>query len=184
MGCASDVVATRMVHPDSTSLGFNTMIDEQNIAAHESPIGRSEANFVIHVDLRSSGMPGRWEQLWARQLDGNRFRLCCIPFFAYGVAFGDEVTTKPTSESDYVMENVVRPSDRTAVRVAVLAEAGREDLARRLVEGVRSSGCVHEWYSERYLAIDCKSESTQLALLISVLKPLEAEGLIEFETSR
>ena len=160
------------------------MIDEQNIAAHESPIGRSEANFVIHADLSSSGMPGRWEQLWARQLDGNRFRLCCIPFFAYGLAFGDEVTTKRTSESGHVIEDVVRPSDRTAVRVAILAEAGREGVARLLVEGVRSSGCVHEWHSERYLAIDCRAKSAQLALLISLLTPLEAEGLIEFEMSR
>jgi hypothetical protein len=43
---------------------------------HETPVWRERANFIIGAALDA---PGKWEQLWARQVSPNRFELCCIP---------------------------------------------------------------------------------------------------------
>jgi len=50
---------------------------------HETPVWRERANFIIGAALDA---PGKWEQLWARQVGPNRFELCCIPFMTYGLA--------------------------------------------------------------------------------------------------
>lgn len=47
------------------------------IATHDAPAWQERANFIIFADLSSAGMPGRWEQLWARQLGEARDTLRC-----------------------------------------------------------------------------------------------------------
>ena len=39
------------------------------IATHGAPVWKERGNFLIFADLSLAGMPGRWEQLWARQLE-------------------------------------------------------------------------------------------------------------------
>src|SRR5690625_5461577 len=77
----------------ATTLVASTMTMNSKIAVHAHPAWRDKANFMIFADLSESGLSGRWEQLWSRQLSETEFQLCCIPFFTYGLALGDRVTT-------------------------------------------------------------------------------------------
>ena len=127
-----------------------TMASE--IATHDAPVWQDRANFIIFADLSSAGMPGRWEQLWARQLGEAEFDLCCIPYFTYSLALGDRVRTQPSGGRRYVVAEVHARSGRRVVRLW-LKEAqarGRECVLRHL----ESSSPLHEWSSDNLLAID------------------------------
>jgi hypothetical protein len=49
---------------------------------HQKPVWRERSNFVISGALPEKDRPRRFEQLFARQLAGDRFEVCCIPFFS------------------------------------------------------------------------------------------------------
>ena len=83
------------------------------VAIHENPVWRDESDFIIRAYLEENKGRNEWEQLWAKRLDDRRFSLCCIPFFAYNLALGDEVET----DGSYVVEGVVRPSGQFTWRI-------------------------------------------------------------------
>ena len=66
-----------------------------SIATHPAAVWRLRADFLLHVDLKAHGMPGRGEQLWARRVGEHRFQICCVPFFSYGITLGDVVDAAP-----------------------------------------------------------------------------------------
>jgi hypothetical protein len=134
----------------------------QDIATHAEPAWRDRANFLIFADLSGTGMPGRLEQLWARQLAGDSFELCCIPFFTYGLALGDVVQTTPHGERSYVDNRVTATSGRRVLRVW-LAEADAE--ARAIIERyLDETKALNEWSSENLLAIDVVSHEFSVSL--------------------
>src|SRR5690625_2025607 len=98
-------------------LEASTMTMNSRIAVHAHPAWRDKANFMIFADLSESGLSGRWEQLWSRQLSETEFQLCCIPFFTYGLALGDRVTTGPAKDKKYVILSVTRKSGRLVYRI-------------------------------------------------------------------
>jgi hypothetical protein len=79
-------------------------------AVHEGPVWRDRANFIVGAPLSEEG---RAEQLWARQLGGERFEICCIPFFVYDLALGDVVETDAAQN----IVRVVEPSGRFVFRI-------------------------------------------------------------------
>lgn len=122
------------------------------IATHDAPVWKVRANFLIFADLSAAEMPGRWEQLWARQLGESEFELCCIPYFAYGLALGDAVRTQPSGGRRYVVAEAHARSGRRVLRLWLknAAAGGRERLLRHL----ESESPLHEWSSDNLLAID------------------------------
>ena len=72
-------------------------------ARHNDPAWRDQANFVICADISSDPSKGEWEQLWATQISDNYFRICCIPFFTYGISLGDVVE----ADKDYIVRDVI-----------------------------------------------------------------------------
>jgi uncharacterized protein DUF4265 len=123
-----------------------------DIAIHDAPVWREQANFLIFADLSDGDLHGRWEQLWARQLGDDEFVLCCIPYFTYGMALGDHVRTGPTKGRKYVVSAITACSGHRVVR-CWLKDAtlkGRERL-----ESVLGAGnLLHEWSSTNLVAID------------------------------
>jgi hypothetical protein len=136
----------------------------EDIATHEEPVRRNDANFLIFADLARHGMTGRWEQLWARQITENEFRLCCIPFFTYGLALGDRVTTKASGDKKYVIQSTVAASGHIAYQIwfgdVVNAASVREAVQRY----AKSKGWLMEWSSENLLALDIPSERDEIDL--------------------
>ena len=160
------------------------MIDKPNVVAHADPVWIGKADSLIVADLSGSDLPGRWEQLPAKGLGRGGFQVCCIPFFADGLALGDEVATAAGPDGDLVVASVVVPSNHTALRVAFLAAAQGEELAGRVIGAAAAAGCLVERYSRRYLAVDVVARSPELAGLTRLLDPLQDQGLVEYELSR
>lgn len=129
-------------------------------------------------------MPGKWEQLWAEKIEGDHFRLCCVPFFAYGLALGDVVATSSTVDSPFVVSSVVAESGHTTVRVALTKPEDSESLAQQLVDAAKTAGFIFEWYTATYLAIDSAPGSSELQGLVDVLDSLSNVGLVEYEFSK
>lgn len=146
-------------------------------ARHDEPVWRQRANFIIAADISASTTKREWEQLWARQIDENRFEICCIPFFVYDLALGDEVET----DEHHVLRRVLKPSGRYTFRVW-FGESRDPDDRDRVVETLREHGCEHEWSSANLLAIDAPTHSVA-QIIADVLAGLQqTNGPITFET--
>ncbi|MEW2352546.1 DUF4265 domain-containing protein [Spirillospora sp. NPDC029432] len=161
------------------------MVDERDICVHRDPVGRDRADFIIMCDLTGSRMPGRWEQLWARTLDGGLYEICCVPFFAYGLSLGDEVSARSAPEFEWVVDSVVRPAPGTTLRAA-FRDRDREtvrDGQREIVAAAERAGLPYEIHRFGYLAVHYPGPPAT-AELDEVLDPLAAEGILEKETSR
>jgi hypothetical protein len=147
-------------------------------ARHNAPVWRDRANFVIAADIASSPEKREWEQLWARKLSDTRFEICCIPFFAYDLALGDEVET----DGDHVLQRVLKASGHFTFRVWFGNSTDPGDRVR-VMEIVQREGCEHEWSSENLLAIDAPTQETA-QVLADALAALQQEGQVTFETGR
>lgn len=153
------------------------MATDYEIAAHEHPALRDEANFMIFADLSTDGMSGRWEQLWARQLGETEFQLCCIPFFTYGLALGDRVITGPSGDKKYVIQSVASKSGHLVYRVW-FGEAKNKKQAREDVERyARSRNWHFEWSSENLLAVDISSSQDEGEFL-AFLEAQKEQGIL------
>ena len=88
---------------------------EDKTLVHLNPVWREKANFIIGAKCmpRKDSDSRCWEQLWSRQITDNHFEVCCIPFFVYDLALGDEVET----DSNYLIVQVVKPSGHYTFRV-------------------------------------------------------------------
>src|SRR4051812_13184021 len=114
-----------------------------NIATHKTPAWGPKSNFIIRADLANYGMPGRFEQLWARKLDDTTFEICCIPFFTYGIALGDKVNT----DADYTLQEFAAKGGHKTLRVAVARQEKLDSLHQILHEWVDDTGLLYEWNS-------------------------------------
>jgi hypothetical protein len=170
---------------DSDQLNFEMARSSraEEFAVHLAPVWRAQANALIHADIAEHGGRRRWEQLWAKRLPGNRFQLCCIPFFVYDLALGDEVATSPAPEDmlAHVVREVTRRSGHLTFRVwfgkSAQATARDEVLAE-----IKRLGCEAEWYSRNLLAINAPTDKGPY--LAEYLSSHEQAGNWEYETGR
>jgi hypothetical protein len=148
---------------------------------HEHPVWRERANFIVaaRIDPPPDYARWRWEQLWARQVAGNRFRLCCIPFFIYNMALDDEVETGEGTH--YEITRVINPSGRYTFR----AWFHNSDVRREVADELERLGCLLEWRSVRgnLLAIDAASD-IQAQATADFLWQREQLGHLTYETGR
>jgi len=154
---------------------------DSGTVVHSSPAWRDRANFLIHARLEGDDSLEHWEQLWARRISESRFELCCIPFFVYDLALGDEVETGLEGEDRYVMQRVVKQSGHYTLRVWFIDDAAREEVPKEIAR----LGCLMEWRwsSSNLLAID--APSTDLAQTVAnLLFEREQLGHLEYETGR
>jgi Domain of unknown function (DUF4265) len=147
-----------------------------DFAVHDEPVWRDKANFLILADLAEHGMPGRWEQLWTRQIANNKFELCCLPYFTYGLALGDVVNTKPRRGMNDVLARVLKRSGRHLLRLWLKNgnALGKEYIYAYIAE----NRPLHEWSSEHLVAIDVvPSAGVIMPPLITLLEDLKETGV-------
>ncbi|MEU6770672.1 DUF4265 domain-containing protein [Streptomyces sp. NPDC046759] len=103
------------------------------------------------VGLDAFDLPGMLEQLWLREVgvEGS-YEVCCIPFYAYGLALGD-VVEKGESET---VNRVVKKSGRRVLRVLFAEPRPLTDSRSALRRAVESAGLLSEWNGDRHVAID------------------------------
>jgi len=73
-----------------------------------------------------AGAVAEFESVWAVPLGGDLYRVSNVPFSAYGVNYGDTVSTAP-SNTGPVMREVVSPSGHETYRVLIGREINPEN---------------------------------------------------------
>lgn len=150
----------------------------KNVVVHLSPVWRNQSNYIIFGMIEGTEpLPKSWEQLWAKQVSENLFEICCIPFFIYDLALGDQVQTKEFADKKYVIQKVTRRSGRRTVRVHFKKDPGKKD---ELISYVMKEGCLPEWYSQNLLAIDADS-SKKFEKLVKFLEEFADGSTVNFE---
>ena len=147
-----------------------------DIAVHATPAWRAKANFLIKCDLSRCGMSGRSEQLWARKIDSNRFEVCCIPFFTYGIALGDTVQT----DEDYLILKVIHTVGHKTLRVAISNPNRIDQIHQAILEHLDRIGSVYESYSCGYVAVDFETQIQEIAI-VDFLAGYADSGDLSFE---
>jgi hypothetical protein len=154
-----------------------------SVIVHENPVWREHADFIISAEVNPPPDATRWqwEQLWARQIDESRFVLCCIPFFVYGLALGDEVETGPSKDRKYVVQRVVKLSGHRTFRVWFYDLDARDEVTHKLT----NLGCLMEWRwkTGNLLAVDTPS-ARQAQIVADYLWQWEQQGLLVYETGQ
>jgi hypothetical protein len=153
------------------------------VFVHLQPARRERSDFIVGMRCDATTVDEcEWEQLWAKKLGSNRFEICCIPFFCYGLSLGDIVETWTDIDcgGDYMIRSVVTKSGNFTLRV-LFARGCPEDLRLRIISELRLGGCVLEWYSEHLLGISVHSEEV-LARTRDALDTWQVQGVIEYET--
>lgn len=123
------------------------------------------------VDLTPFDLPGMLEQLWLRELDvEGSFEVCCIPFYAYGLALGDVVGR---SESEAV-DRLIRQSGRRVLRVLFAEPRPLIDTRSALRRAVESAELLSEWNGDLQIAIDVPDISVMQSVFDCVQEEIES----------
>ncbi|WP_285644444.1 DUF4265 domain-containing protein [Lentzea sp. NBRC 102530] len=137
-------------------------IDGVTYVSHEDPVWRAENSHLAMVDLAPFDLQGMREQLWLREtVDDGEYEICCLPFYAYGLALGD-VVGKSGSEN---VGTVIRKSGRRVLRIMFAEPRFQEGDSRAVLrEVLDAAGLLSEWNGDRFIAIDVPD--------ISVMQPI------------
>ena len=145
---------------------------------HSNPVWRNRADFIISIVVPPvPPMPDGvyWEQLWARQIEDQKFEICCIPSFAFDLALGDIVET----DKEYMVSRVVERSGNFTIRIWFFEHAA--DKRDHIEKKIQSYGCLMEVFSEHLSGISANSEKTKVKLL-KLLEKFVKKGWIDYET--
>jgi hypothetical protein len=159
------------MHRDDT-LGT---IDPNTVVTHDDPAGRARSNYIAMADLGDHGVPGRYEQLWMRDLGEGRFELCCLPFFTYGYSLGDVIGSK-TSSAGEVLGRVLQPSGHGLLRLSLHAHGPDHELVHAAIE---RSERPSEWRGDGYVSVDI--DDTIPAVIGEVIDRLAPGGDFHWE---
>ncbi|MBB4795360.1 DUF4265 domain-containing protein [Streptomyces nodosus] len=163
------------------------MVDIDDICGHPEPAWRDQADSLVMYDLTDSGMPGKWEQLWAKRLDDDRYMLCCIPFFTSDIALGDIFTTTSSGGFELSVDTVAVRSGNVVIHALFREDATTEENEDRqgdLIEESVRLGVDREVFQLGYVALSCPIGSPEH---VEIEKRLYAYHLLEwgdFETSK
>jgi|SRR5215472_3079330 len=151
--------------------------DDSKIVTHTEPVGRDRTNFIVRLDLAPHGMPGYFEQVWARTEDQRLFELCCIPFFTYGQSLGDVLEVTLGTGQHTVQAKGGHRTIRFSFTGRQVAPALHNNLHAALVGQL---GCLVEFSGPRYGAIDLNPR-TAAESVIALLTPLHDSGDLAWE---
>lgn len=144
-------------------------------AAHVAPAWRDRADFIIAADISEEPGHREWEQIWARRLGEHTFEICCVPFFAYGMALGDVVETNGA----HVIRRVINRSGHRTVRIW-LGDSSSAAAREEVQKAVSSLKINIERYSENLLALSVAGEGV-CQYVIHVLEQYARLGYLSFE---
>jgi hypothetical protein len=106
---------------------------------------------MLMAALEDVGEGENFEQLWTRRVADDLFELCCIPFFAYGMALGDVVRAE--ASSGYVVQEVLRRSGNGVARVAITRRDSEHEVHAKVHDLLGRLEYLCEWYETGYVAV-------------------------------
>jgi hypothetical protein len=121
------------------------------------------------------------ESFWAQPLGNDRYELRNVPFYAYGLNYGDIVvaTKQPTDELP-VIERVERSSGHQTFRIVPADDVDTVALLAAL-DALEAIGVGVERASPKLMALDIAPD-VDSDVVFDRLEELEADGMLEFET--
>ena len=122
-----------------------------DIADHPKPcLPLGPGTATMTVNLAPFGMPGRCERLIVAPSPEGDYVVCCLPFFTYGIQYGDLVKVR---EYDREFECVLKSAGLRTLRFAFKDPGHAEKAHERLHGKLVASGLPHEWHRPGYLAV-------------------------------
>ena len=97
------------------------------------------------------------ETMWAEPLGHDRYRLENIPFYVYGISYGDTVVAKMTGGLLF-FQNVSQNGGHSTYRI-FLAQGITDNEFAKHWNALESLGCTYERATERLLAVDVPPEA-------------------------
>ncbi|MBX7131205.1 MAG: DUF4265 domain-containing protein [Fimbriimonadaceae bacterium] len=145
------------------------------IIQHDEPVWRDRANFIHRLEF-SYGGEEIGEQIWTRTLGDGWYELCCITFYAYGLALGDHLQFR----EDLAFTGSIRPQGRQTVRLFQPAcDRKNAEALHRLFDEL---GVLVESQSAALHAIDFPSSSALDSALPRLIE-FTSSSASEFEHS-
>lgn len=123
------------------------------------------------------------EALWAIHLDGDRYKVDNVPFFARDVSLGDVVRAEQRAGAALpVVTAVEERGGHSTYRIIVeeRLDGSKQDDFRALMETLREFGCDVEIASPRFIAIDVPPP-VNLHAVYDVLKLGDEARIWDFE---
>jgi hypothetical protein len=119
------------------------------------------------------------ESMWAKHIEGDLFAIRNLPFFAFGLNFGDIVIARETGGQRQV-QRVVRPSGHRTLRIVFSAGLGADQQEVYFAE-LRTHGGTFERATDRMVAVDAPPAANFDATMATLVRG-EAKGELVFET--
>jgi hypothetical protein len=105
---------------------------------------------TMTVDLAPFGMPGRYERLIVAPSPEGNYVVACLPFFSYGIQFGDLVELRQPGNA---FERVLKCAGLRTFRFAFNEPTRAAEAHAELHGRVLDSRLPHEWHGAGYLAV-------------------------------
>ena len=107
---------------------------DTNIAEHPRPCAPRSARAIdALVDLAQFGMPGRYERLVLDPSPAGNHVVACLPFFTYGIQFGDHVAVRDDGSFSHVIAASGLRTFRVALKEATAGRLSHERLHERTI---------------------------------------------------
>ncbi|MBI3662045.1 MAG: DUF4265 domain-containing protein [Acidobacteria bacterium] len=137
------------------------------------------------VKVRFPLRPGEWkelkaENLWAKPQTSGEFLVRSVPFYVYGISFGDTVHASP-SRGILRFAGVARRGGHSTYRM-LLSEDDTIESQRFLKywNPLETLGCTFELAKHRWVAVDVPPD-IDINKIYSLLEKGEAGGAWSFE---
>lgn len=120
------------------------------------------------------------ETVWAEQVGGDKYRLQNVPFYAYGVSFGDVVRAREIG-GQLIVQDVLGRDGHSTCRV-FLSEGvtSDDDRFKRVWQPLEAIGASYERANNRLFAVDIPA-ATDIYSAYELLKAGEEAGVWDFE---
>lgn len=129
----------------------------------------------VHVSFGARG----GESMWAKEIEGDLYAVRNLPFFAFGLNFGD-VVRAPEIAGLREVQAVVLASGHQTLRL-VFGEHVTQPEQRLYLDALQKLGGTYERGTKRLVAIDVPPRADFDATLV-ILDRCEAAGELSFET--
>ncbi|MBS0260861.1 MAG: DUF4265 domain-containing protein [Planctomycetes bacterium] len=117
---------------------------------HLHPACEPKIRRIVRVDLTPNGMPGKTEELCCDEVAPGKYVVCCLPFFAYGIAFGDLISA-PAENLQFA--SVLRHSGLRTLRACFVEHSLAATLHEPVHAILSSLRHPHEWHGNGYFAV-------------------------------
>ena len=151
---------------------------------HERPAWGERADRAVPVTLEVDTADERLavvEELSLRGVDENLFEVCCVPFFAFGLALGDQIRVESRRDGTAVVREIATRSGRSTFWM--WSEAATNGALNALERDLQELGCLTESHDGYLIACDADSLE-QSRRVFALLQERERQGDVGFSIPR